>query len=371
LLLASWLRDRSLRDALWIGAGAAPVVLALGAMNTVVFGDPLGVHVRANLHALPSLAASLRTGAALLAGLGETPVENAALAAAALLGVSLGVVAARTARRATAVWIVVGVVAGAVWARGVVAIFGAAIPFTALARWNGLAVQLPVVCLAGAGAVRLLRDPSFTSLRLGVVTGLGFLVLFLPFRVTVSDPALGGHWGPRMLLPAVPALLALALAAVRSPAPGSARVVRGLFLGLVGAGLLSNALAVTLLDAQKREVRALQQRIAARPERVHVTTHPALGQHLAPLWGRRPLLLARDEIALARVVADLDRAGIDEFLLIWRPDPRVGLPQVLGARCTPSGRHTGMHVRRIFDVAFYTCAIPRPASSRSSAPPID
>jgi hypothetical protein len=229
---------------------------------------------------------------------------------------------------------------------------------------------MPLVCLAGIGAVRVFRDPTCAPLRLGIVTGLAFLAFFLPFRVTVSEFAIGGHWGPRMLLPAAPALVALALAAVRRPAGLRNRVgtvVAALFLG---AGLLSTALAVSLLDAQKREVAALQRLLASTPQEVMVTTHPALGQHLAELWGDRPLLLATDPAELAAVASRLAERGVAEFLLVWQPAPRFGPPRIVGARCTPAGRHTGVRVHRIFDVDLYTCTFPRAASRSSTRRPI-
>jgi len=365
LALASFLRDRSVRDGVWVGVGAAPVVAALAAFNTAVYGSLAGVHVGANLHALPGLTASLHTAGALLGGQGMGAAENAALALAALAAVALTAFGAARQRWRVLAYAAAAVLALGVWARGTLGIATADVPTLALARWNGFAVHVPLLCFAGAGAVRLSRTPELAPQRLGVVTGLAFLAFFLPFRATVSDPALGGHWGPRMLLPALPALLALAIAAWPT-----ARFARGLFVACAAAGLLSTALSVKLLDAQKREISALQSAIAARDEAVHVTTHPALGPQLTALWGQRPLLLARDEASLNHVAADLARAGVDSFLLVWRPDPRYGTPRIAGARCTPSGRHTGTHVPQLFDVAFYVCDAAHTASSPATAPPI-
>jgi hypothetical protein len=176
-----------------------------------------------------------------------------------------------------------------------------------------------------------------------------------------------------MLLPAAPALIALGLAAVRPP-PGKAsaggdRLRRAAWAALAIAGLASSALAVALLDAQKRETGELQARIAAAPQAVVVTTHPAHGQLLAGLWGQKPMLLATTPKALEAVVAGLQRHGAGEFLLVWRPARGLGPQSVPSARCETAGRHTGRHVRRVFDVEFLACVLPgADSSARESAP---
>jgi len=229
---------------------------------------------------------------------------------------------------------------------------------------------MPLICLAGIGASRAFREAACAPLRLGIITGLAFLAFFLPFRVTLSEFAIGGHWGPRMLLPAAPAFVALALAAVQRPRGVRNRVGFAVAAVFVAAGLLSSALAVSMLDAQKRAVGALQRRLAATSQQVLVTTHPALGQHLAEFWGERALLLARNPAHLSALAADLQQRDVAEFLLVWQPRPRFGPPRVDGARCTPSGRHRDVEVRRVFDVDFYTCTFPPVTSSGSSRRPI-
>jgi len=129
------------------------------------------------------------------------------------------------------------------------------------------------------------------------------------------------------------------------------------------AGLVSSALSVTLLDAQKQELAALRHRIESAPQTVVVTTHPAHGQLFPQLWREKQLLLAQDPPALDRVIAELTRAGVPEFLLVWRPAPRYGPRQITGARCTPAGRHVGRRVRRLFDVELLRCVLPARDSS--------
>jgi len=373
LAIACFLRDRSPRDVLCLGLGALPVLAALLAFNAVAYGDPLGVHVTTNLHALPPAGEIFRDLAAVLSGRGASLAEGVALATASVFTVALGL----RVRQDDAAW--TACVAGAalvgllLWLRGTVAIAGADIPFVELVRFNGFALQMPLVCLAGIGAVRLARHEEFSRLRLGVVAGVGFLALTLPFRVTLSDFASGGHWGPRMLLPAVPALACLALTAVRPAVGESAAGVaprRAAWAALVVAGLASSSLAVSLLTAQKREIGELQERIAAAPEPVVVTTHAAHGQLLASLWGEKPMLLATTPRALDRVIDGLQRHGAEEFLLVWRPAHGISPRSVSGARCEAAGRHTGRHVRRVFDVEFASCALAKADSSALEGTPI-
>jgi hypothetical protein len=189
-----------------------------------------------------------------------------------------------------------------------------------------------------------------------VLAGVAFLAFSLPFRVAFSDFSSGGHWGPRMLLPAAPALVALALVAVDAVPGASARsrvVLRGVWVALVAAGLISSVLAIRLLDHQKRESRALQQRIAGVDAAVVVTNFPALGQQLPELWRERPLLLVSDAAGFAGVARSLEREHIDEFLFVQGAHRR--LRQRPGADCVLAGRHRGRHVARVFDVDLLRC----------------
>jgi len=373
LALACFACDRTLRGAALLAAGAAPAIAGLAAFNTAAYGHALGVHVVYNVHARPPLAEIIRDFGALVSGLGSAPAEGVALAGAAFAALLLGAFVVRDDRALVACTAAATLLGIAAWLRGSIAISSAEIPFVELVRYNGLAIQMPLVCLAGIGAARVWRRTEYAPLRLGIAAGIGFLALAMPFRVTVSDFASGGHWGPRMLLPAAPALVALALAAAHGAAAVGAnggRTLRAAWIAVIAAGLLSSGLAARLLNEQKLEVRELQRRIASAPQAVVVTTHPAFGQQLAGLWGEKPLLLASGPAALARVAAGLQRNGVAEFLLVWRGGSGRGRARVAGARCLPAGAHHGRHVKRIFDVTFSSCTLPSPLSSPVRQKPI-
>ena len=202
---------------------------------------------------------------------------------------------------------------------------GAARPLDALMRYNGLLVQMPMFCLAGFGLRRVWSSPEYAGVRVGVLAG----ALFLAFAVVVGMATGGGygvqagfgmHWGPRALLPAFPALVAMAVAAVRregSPTPRRFAIVSSVALAsLVTAGLLSSAHALWFLAEQKADARRFQTAVRALAPRYVVTTHPLLAQHVSALWDEKPMLLVRDPRSLARAVADLRAGGVREFLLV-------------------------------------------------------
>jgi hypothetical protein len=356
LAFACLLCDRTWREVAVLMLGAAIPGAGLVLFNSVVYGHPLGVHVSYNVHASPPLTEILRDFGALISGFGANPTEGALLATSAGAALGLAVLVVRDDRRLPLAVVAATTLGLAAWLRGTTAISSATIPFVEMIRFNGFAVQFPLVCLAGVGFARLRRTPEYAPLRIGVLAGIAFLAMALPFRVAFSDFSSGGHWGPRMLLPAAPALVALALAAVDAPPGTPARsrvVVRGVWIALVAAGLVSSALSIRLLDDQKRESRALRQRIAAVDAAVVVTNFPALGQQLPNLWHERPLLLVRDAAGFADVARSLEREDIEEFLFVQGAHRRLG--QRPGALCVPVGRHRGRHVARIFDVELLRC----------------
>jgi hypothetical protein len=356
LALACAMSERSWREIAALALGAAVPGAALATFNNALYGHPLGVHVSYNVHASPPASQILRDVGALLSGYGADATEGALLAAAALGALALGALVVRDDRRHTLAISVAAVLGLAAWARGAGAIAGAAIPLVELTRFNGFAIQLPLFCLAGVGFARLRRTPELAPLRLGILAGLGFLAFALPFRVAFSDFSSGGHWGPRMLLPAVPALVALSLAEVTAR---SRAVWRTVWVALVAAGLLSSTLSLRLLDAQKRESRALRDRIAAVEAEVVVTNFPALSQQLPALWQDRPLLLVNDAAGFSEIAHTLGREGVASFLFVKAAYRR--LARTPGAACELAGRHRGRHVARVFDADLLRCR-PDPAS---------
>jgi hypothetical protein len=364
LALACYLHRRKPIDVAMLAAGALPAAAGLLWFNAALFGDPLGVHVDRNVAVATgsSFAAAdfVARAAALMSGFGGSAAEGALLGLGVASCLGLGVVAAR---RETGVpqllWLAlaVGVVASLY---GSLQTASASVPWIVLAHYNGFLIRLPAICLAGVGAVWVWRHPVYGPLRLGVGAGLGFLVLALAFRVTLTDFMAGGHWGPRMLLPAVPAIVALALVALHAEvANASPRRARNWLAGsaaLIAAGLASTGVAVWILTQQKLEARRLQQAILAARQPVIVTNYQPLAQQLATIWGRKPMLLASSEPAFESIVAALDRHRIESFLLLWRPTAGSEPRRLAGkASCELDSRFRGRGAPYVFDVDLYAC----------------
>jgi hypothetical protein len=182
-------------------------------------------------------------------------------------------------------------------------------------------------------------------------------------RVLLTDFSSGGHWGPRMLLPAMPALVALGIAALRSGLGAARGPLRTLTaataIALALACLASSGVATWLLDRQKREVRELQTAILSAPQQVVVTNYPALGQQLAAIWGRKPMLLVGGE-SVGRVLAAARRNGLEEFLFLHRPPTGRSLGRIPGAHCSLAGQHRGRYAPVVFDLDLQSCTtLPR------------
>jgi hypothetical protein len=343
-----------------LALGALPVAALWLVSNAVAYGRPLGAHLGANVGVDAATAAAgalelLRRGAALLAGFGQGPLEAAALALGAFGALAGGALAFRREPRSNGIAALLIAVGVSACALGSLRVAAARIPLLTLADYNGLLIRAPWFALAGLGAARLFREPSCRSLRLGSAAALGFLALALPLRVGLTQFETSGFWGPRMLLPALPALLACALVALHGCAPALGRAGAA---ALLAAGLVSSAVSIQLLNAQKLETRALQQLVVASPQPVVVTDHPALGQQLAGIWGAKPFLFAADPSDLARLAPRLAQRGVESFLLLQRA--RAGRRPPQAAACLPAGRHRGRHVPVLYDLELYVCRPARP-----------
>jgi hypothetical protein len=219
-----------------------------------------------------------------------------------------------------------------------------------LTSYNGLMIQLPMFCLSIIGAAAVCRDSANAHLRLGAGAGL----LFLAFEVASRGATrifTGGQWGPRELLPALPAIVAIAAAAVRGEAlseEASAQVSgkksqrdRLLRLGgmaLVSAGLLSTVISIWLLGQQKKEAGRLQELIRSAPAEAILTTKPVMTPHLAAIWGDRPTLFIEDGSAHQEVIESLRAHSIKKYLFVASP----GAPVLPG--CRRWARLRGRHV---------------------------
>jgi len=345
---------------LWLGLGALPALAVLLGSNALSFGNPLGAHVAGNVGAasFPAPAKALRDLGAILAGYGGSASASLALAALVVGSWIAGAAAARSPRRLAAAVPALAAPALLAWSAAALRLAGPGNPVEVLARTNGLLLRMPLVALAGAGLALVLRRGELAPLRFGALVGVGFLLLELPFRVLLTDFLPGFHWAPRMLLPALPALVLLGLVAVREAlrnASGwSLRAAQAAALGLALAGVAGSAQAVWLLDAVKRDGLELQRFVIATEPEVVVTDRPALGQQLPALWKRRPLLLVRGAGELPLLAADLERAGVEDFAYLARAVGRA--PTRAGNfHCAATGRYRGARIPAVFDVDRLVC----------------
>ena len=175
------------------------------------------------------------------------------------------------------------------------------------------------------------------------------------------------HWGPRVLLPALPALVVLAAAGARERPP-AARLAWG---ALVLAGVASSALSVWFLAQQKLEAARFGERLARRAARV-LTTNPFLGQQLAPLWKQKAFLLALDPTSLREGAQAVQRAGEPGFVFIAPAGARLSDAQLSGVlpglACTPAFEHRGRYLD-YFDLDALRCSFASPSLPPSRALP--
>jgi hypothetical protein len=92
-----------------------------------------------------------------------------------------------------------------------------------------------------------------------------------------------------------------------------------------------------------------------------VTNHPALGQQLAGIWGRKPLLYAASDAELARLARRLADRGVGAYLLVYRTRGGRGPEPGVVAACRQRPDYRGRQVAVLFDFALYAC---RPEAER-------
>jgi hypothetical protein len=227
---------------------------------------------------------------------------------------------------------------------------------------NGLLLQWPLLALAGLGIARVLRGSAWSGLRIGVVAGMLFMLSMLTAGILLpsgfgAQVGAGVHWGPRVLLPALPALVVLA-AAGAVERPPVARLAWG---ALALAGVASSVLAVWFLAQQKLEGARFAERLRAEAPRVIVTTHPFLGQQLAALWKRKLLLLALDPPSLQAATLAIRRAGEPGFDFVAPAGTHLA-SAVTGIACSPQFEHRGRYLD-YFDLDVERCGFAVPAST--------
>ena len=305
-----------------------------------------------------------RDAIALMSGYASGHADTACLGAGAVLALVVGALAARSGRGVALALCVAVAVGLTSWALGFARIAGAARPIETLVRYNGLMIQMPLFCLSGFGLVQVWRDPAYAPLRAGATAGAIFGVLALAFGVATGS-ALGVHFGPRVLLPALPAVMALAITAARGDGGSAAiRLRRVAFVALAIAGLASSGLATRLLYEQKAEAERLAATLRAMPHRHVVTAHPFLPQQLASLWHERPMLYVASDGALRGVVRGLRRHGATGFALVVPPATPVA-PASPDLSCRVVARHRGRRVHYL-DVDVQQCDLGATGARRPS-----
>jgi hypothetical protein len=247
LACACYLRWRRLAALAVFAGGLIPPVAGLVAFNWSAYGNPSGPHITldavAALQSFTEDAPMLigRQLGSLLIGVGESGTEVVLLLSTAIgvpLAGWLAMWLGRGVRLATGLVLTAGL---GTWILASTQILAADRPFSELIHYNGLMAQMPMFCASGIGLLWVWRDRDYTGLRIGVMAGSLFLLL-VTVSTLASQRGFGLHWGPRVLMPALPAIVALAVAAARSTADGVGTRRIGapqiLWASLVAAGLL-------------------------------------------------------------------------------------------------------------------------------------
>lgn len=305
-----------------LAVGAIPALVALLAFNHNVYGDMVGPHISQNVRPADVFSAfdvnelliRCRVLMSLLGGVGSDTGDTWALGLAVVLAWGTGLLAAsRNARLGT--WIALSLSLAA-WVVGFREIIEATQPLAAVVRFNGLLVQMPLAGLAGVGFVAAWRNPDYRELRWGLLTGVVYIGLVLLVGISVHTAfAAGVHWGPRVLVPAFPALVVFAVAALRDIEVVQPRAAWAATALLTIAGVSSSVLAAGILIEQKRETARLEKKIRSQPAQVLVVNDALFAQHLVGLWDDKQILRAHNRATLQKLRRSLGARGLKSFLL--------------------------------------------------------
>jgi hypothetical protein len=375
MLAAAALRGRPLRLAGALVAGVSVPAAALLLFNASFYGHVLGGHVAANLG--PDAGSAIFAGNAavdrltavpgLLAGFAHRPGERWTLA---FLGLALplaGALAPRRVRDAAGLTLALAGAGLLAWGIAYTRMLSSETPLRELVLHNGLLLQWPMFVLAGLGARRVLHDAACAPLRTAALAGALFALLvvvagmLLPSGFGVQVGA-GVHWGPRVLLPALPAFVLFALATIAGRPP-AARLAWG---ALALAGILSTLLAMWFLVHQKLDGARFAKQLHALEPRVVLTSHPLLAQHLAALWEDKVMLLTVDVASLQGAANTLQRSRERAFLFVGP----AGAPLVSwlpGIECASAFQYRGPRLHYL-DLDMQECRFEDPASRPHRAP---
>ncbi len=295
-LLITW---RSLAVIARFIAGGAVFVTALALANRWISGSWLGVHVSVNR---PEL----------LGGVGEA--TEALLLGTGFSGVPIGVVGGILvlltmsrlgpgASRGSKALLVLGIIAlGVVSIAAAIRFPGAEDRALALISSNSALVFLPwalaLPFLAGG-------EPTDRSVFLAAIA-VTFVLLFLAF---VPPRSISGvHPGPRMLLPVLPIVAALAAKRWRHGAGP-------LLLPLLLIGFLWNVRSLEILHGKRQLAGGIAAALSEDPRHIVVTNLFWLPTELSPLWGQKQFHLVSGSEALAELAVNAAAFGERELVV--------------------------------------------------------
>lgn len=323
------------RGLAWAGAGLAAGLAPMLLFNLIVYGQPLGGQVAANFGA-PGAAAALlparlRVAGELLVGLSAVwGLWLAAWACAAAL-------AAAPPRLRP-------------WALAALAALAAAAALMTQPRdlnWTGAANAATLTLLAPLGLRLRAARPAARLL--------GGAALAYAAGVLLTAPNGGGaQFGPRYLLPVLPAAGLLALAAAQElAAPGAPRraLAAGALAALLAACLTTQARGLDLLRLNYGLNQRLVRVVNARPAPLVVSDAKYGPQLVAPLYFERPLLFVGVSEAWPELAALLRGRGETAFTYLTDL-PRGAAPAALSPLAISCELVEGVaHGLSVFDCA--------------------
>jgi len=163
--------------------------------------------------------------------------------------------------------------------------------------------------------------PTPARSRVPVVTTVVFVALFC--LLVPARSITGIHPGPRMLLPLLPVVAALA--AVRLGRASRATLFAA--LPLIVVAWVWSARSVSLLRDKRELAAAISAAIAAQPQDVVATDLFWLPTELSPLWKEKRFYLLRGSESLQTLMTRAREAGEVEILAIVAPGRGPGEPR--------------------------------------------